>query len=231
MNSERYTRQTDLPEIGPEGQEKLARARVLVAGAGGLGSPLCLYLAAAGIGHIGVSDFDTVNESNLQRQILYTEGDIGKAKATIAAERIKQLNSFTDVQVYGRIAADNVEEIVSQYDIVADACDNIETRLLLNDACIALGKPYVYAAVRGFEAQVSVFGYGKEKRNYRELFDFSDNGSPEPPDRRVIGATPALAATIQCTGIITTICSYGTVLSGKLWICNLKDMQTSTIEF
>lgn len=232
--TERYERQTALPEIGCEGQKKLGNARVLVVGAGGLGSPLCLYLAASGIGTIGIADFDTVSISNLQRQILYNEADLGKAKADLAASRIKAINSATEVHVHGKITAGNAEAIISGYDIVADGCDNITTRLLINDTCLALGKTYVYAAVRGFEAQVSVFGHGDEKHSYRDIFLFAQadiNDTENETEKSIVAPTAGLAASVQCSEILKIICRYGEVLAGKLWVCDMREMRTNIIEF
>lgn len=230
--TERYERQTALPEIGCEGQKKLGNARVLVVGAGGLGSPLCLYLAASGIGTIGIADFDTVSISNLQRQILYNEADLGKAKADLAANRIKAINSATEVHVHGKITAGNAEAIISDYEIVADGCDNIATRLLINDTCLALGKIYVYAAVRGFEAQVSVFGHGDEKHSYRDIFLFAqENDKVSETEKSIVAPTAGLAASVQCSEILKIICGYGEVFAGKLWVCDMRDMRTNIIEF
>lgn len=230
--TERYERQTALPEIGCEGQKKLGNARVLVVGAGGLGSPLCLYLAASGIGTIGIADFDTVSISNLQRQILYNEADLGKAKADLAASRIKAINSATEVHVHGKITAGNAEAIISGYDIVADGCDNIATRLLINDTCLALGKTYVYAAVRGFEAQVSVFGHSDEKHSYRDIFLFAEeNDKVNETEKSIVAPTAGLAASVQCSEILKIICGYGEVLASKLWVCDMRDMRTNIIEF
>lgn len=228
----RYVRQTALPEIGLKGQEKLHKARVLIVGAGGLGSPLAMYLAAAGIGTIGVADFDMVSESNLQRQILYNEADLGKAKADLAASRIKAINSAIEVHVHGKITAGNAEAIISGYDIVADGCDNIATRLLINDTCLALGKTYVYAAVRGFEAQVSVFGHSDEKHSYRDIFLFAEeNDKVNETEKSIVAPTAGLAASVQCSEILKIICGYGEVLASKLWVCDMRDMRTNIIEF
>ena len=217
--TERYERQTALPEIGCEGQKKLGNARVLVVGAGGLGSPLCLY-------------FDTVSISNLQRQILYNEADLGKAKADLAASRIKAINSATEVHVHGKITAGNAEAIISGYDIVADGCDNIATRLLINDTCLALGKTYVYAAVRGFEAQVSVFGHSDETHSYRDIFLFAEeNDKVNETEKSIVAPTAGLAASVQCSEILKIICGYGEVLASKLWVCDMRDMRTNIIEF
>lgn len=230
----RYVRQTALPEIGLKGQEKLHKAKVLIVGAGGLGSPLAMYLAAAGIGTIGVADFDIVSESNLQRQILYNEADLGKAKADLAASRIKAINSATEVHVHGKITAENAETIISNYEIVADGCDNITTRLLINDTCLALGKIYVYAAVRGFEAQVSVFGHSDEKHSYHDIFLFAQadiNDTENETEKSIVAPTAGLAASVQCSEILKIICRYGEVLAGKLWVCDMREMRTNIIEF
>lgn len=161
----RYDRQMILPEIGEEGQRKLKQAKVLIVGVGGLGSPIALYLAGAGVGCIGLVDDDVVSISNLQRQVLYSEKELGKPKAICAAERLSALNSETTSQPYPtRLTEENAQEIISQYDIVVDGCDNFPTRYLINDICAKTGKVYVYGAICGFEGQVSVFHYGEEKR-------------------------------------------------------------------
>ena len=153
----RYERQTMLPEIRTGGQERLRAARVLVVGTGGLGSPVSLYLAGAGIGHIGLVDDDEVSTTNLHRQVLYAEAEVGLPKVVLAARRLRALNSDVDVKPYAcRLTPDNAAGMVQGYDIVVDACDNYPTRYLLNDICRAQGKPYVYGAIEGFCGQVSV---------------------------------------------------------------------------
>ena len=156
----RYQRHLILPELGQDGQLLLKKARVLVVGAGGLGSPLLLYLAAAGIGHIGIVDGDTVDDSNLHRQVLYTRADIGQLKAEVARQRLLSLNPHIEVVAYPyHLRADNALEVLRGYDLAADGSDNFPTRYLVNDACVLLGIPNVYASVSQFEGQVSVFNW------------------------------------------------------------------------
>lgn len=228
--TERYERQTALPEIGCEGQKKLGNARVLVVGAGGLGSPLCLYLAASGIGTIGIADFDTVSISNLQRQILYNEADLGKTKADLAANRIKAINSATEVHVHGKITAGNAEAIISGYDIVADGCDNYATRYIINDACMTQKKPFVYGAVCGFEGQVSIFCAGEKPCSYRDLYPDEKAMLSLEADKRVIGPVAGITACVQASEVIKLVCGYGTQLIGKLWTINALTMETNLVE-
>ena len=159
-------RQANAPsEIGEDGQQKLKQAKVLIVGVGGLGSPIALYLTGAGVGCIGLVDDDVVSISNLQRQVLYSEKELGKPKAICAAERLSALNSEITIRTYPtRLTEENAQEIISQYDIVVDGCDNFSTRYLINDICAEMGKVYVYGAICGFEGQVSVFHYGEEKK-------------------------------------------------------------------
>lgn len=227
---ERYERQTALPEIGYEGQRKLGNARVLVVGAGGLGSPLCLYLAAAGIGTIGIADFDTISISNLQRQILYNEADLGKAKADLAASRIKAINSATEVHVHGKITAGNAEAIISGYDIVADGCDNYATRYVINDACMTQKKPFVYGAVCGFEGQVSIFCAGEKPCSYRDLYPDENEMLALSPDKRVIGPVAGITACVQASEVIKLVCGCGIPLIGTLWTIDTLSMETNLVE-
>ena len=171
----RYDRQMILPEIGEDGQQKLKQAKVLIVGVGGLGSPIALYLTGAGVGCIGLVDDDVVSISNLQRQVLYSEKELGKPKAICAAERLSALNSEITIRTYPiRLTEENAQEIISQYDIVVDGCDNFSTRYLINDICAEMGKVYVYGAICGFEGQVSVFHYGEEKKsNFAKLYNFT----------------------------------------------------------
>lgn len=226
----RYVRQTALPEIGLKGQEKLHKARVLIVGAGGLGSPLCLYLAASGIGTIGIADFDTVSISNLQRQILYNEADLGKAKADLAASRIKAINSATEVHVHEKITAENAEAIISGYDIVADGCDNYATRYIINDTCMTQKKPFVYGAVCGFEGQVSIFCAGEKPCSYRDLYPDEKAMLSLEADKRVIGPVAGITACVQASEVIKLVCGCGTQLIGKLWTINALTMETNLVE-
>lgn len=222
---DRYNRQILLPEIGLEGQKKLSRARVLIVGAGGLGSPAALYLCGAGIGTIGLIDGDIVSLTNLQRQILYTEQDEGRNKALCAAEHLKSLNSEIRIKPYPyRLEAENAQAIFSNYDIIVDGCDNFSTRYLINDTCIELGKPYVYGAIQGFEGQVSLFNF-QGGPNYRSLYPNEEEmlSMPAPP-KGVMGITPAIVSTIQVAEVFKVIAGFGTNLSGKLWTIDLTTL-------
>ena len=225
---ERYNRQIILPEIGEEGQAKLEAAKVLIVGVGGLGSPIALYLAGAGVGTIGLVDDDVVSISNLHRQILYSEVQTGELKALCASMRLKALNSDIRVNAYPkRLTEENVRELISQYDIVVDGCDNFSTRYLINDVCVELGKPYVYGAICGFEGQVAVFNY-RTNKNYRDLYPCEEEmlSMPSPP-KGVIGVTPAITGSIEAAEVIKIINNYDTVLSGKLWTIDLRSLQTN----
>lgn len=224
----RYDRQIILPEIGEEGQRKLKAARVLIAGVGGLGSPIALYLTGAGVGTIGLIDDDKVSVSNLQRQILYNEADVGRAKATRAAERLSTLNSEVNFQAYPtRLVKENAKHIISGYDIVIDGCDNLATRYLINDTCIKLGKVYVYGAISEFEGQVSVFNYGKSPKSYRDLFPDEESASQISASKGVMGVTPAIVGTVEATEALKIICGFGEVLSGKLWTIDLRTWRSN----
>ena len=228
---ERYNRQLLLPEIGEEGQARLKAARVLIVGVGGLGSPIALYLAGAGIGTIGLIDNDTVSENNLQRQVLYTEAEIGLPKAIQAQKRLEALNSNIRINAYPtRLTPDNAKEIIADYDIIVDGCDNFATRYLIDDTCAILNKVYVYGAIRAFEGQVSVFLYDKSGKRYRDLYpDEKEMLSMPHPPKGVMGVTPGLVGCAEANEVIKIICGYGDILAGKLWQINLKTMETYTI--
>jgi molybdopterin-synthase adenylyltransferase len=195
----RYNRQVILPEIGEEGQDKLKKAKVLVIGAGGLGCPILQYLAPAGVGTIGIVDFDTIEIHNLHRQILYTENQVGLSKATTAKSTIKKLNPLIEVLAFEeKITAENATRIIADFDIVVDGSDNFSTRYLVNDTCVALGKPLVYGSILGFEGQLAVFNHLGSK-NLRDLF-------PEPPNPKdvpncsfngVLGTLPGMIGTMM----------------------------------
>ena len=216
--NERYNRQIILSEIGLEGQKKLSNARVLIVGVGGLGSPISLYLAGAGVGTIGLMDGDVVDESNLQRQVLYSEPEIGLSKAEQAGKRLKALNENIQFDIYTeRLTPENATDIISKYDIVVDGCDNFATRYLINDTCVALNKIYVYGAIRAFEGQVSVFNY-QGGPNFRSFFPDEEEMYQLPPlPKGVMGVTPGLVGCAEANEVIKIICGYGEVLSGKLW--------------
>ncbi len=230
--NKRYNRQIILSEIGPEGQERLGQARVLVVGVGGLGSPISLYLAGAGVGTIGLIDGDTVDESNLQRQVLYTEEEVGLPKAEQAGKRLKALNASLTIHTYAELLSkENAERIISQYDIVVDGCDNFATRYLIDDTCVKLGKTYVFGAIRAFEGQVSVFNY-QGGPTFRTFYPDEEEMSQLPPlPKGVMGVTPGIVGCAEANEVIKLICNYGEVLSGKLWHIDLKTMESQVIQF
>lgn len=233
----RYSRQILLPGFGREGQEKLKISKVLVIGAGGLGSPILLYLAAAGIGKLGILDFDVVDESNLQRQVLFTTSDVGKIKAEIASEKIKALNPTIITQVYNvYLTSSNAFEILSGYDLIIDGSDNLPTRYLVNDACVILNKPLIYGAIFQFEGQVSVFNElmkdGSRGPNYRDLFPY-----PPPPEMvpscsegGVIGVLPGIIGTMMANEAIKVIAGIGTTLSGRLLMFDALEFTTRLLK-
>ncbi|WP_294477309.1 HesA/MoeB/ThiF family protein [uncultured Bacteroides sp.] len=225
----RYDRQIMLPEIREDGQDRLNKAKVLIVGVGGLGSPIALYLAGAGVGYIGLVDDDVVSISNLQRQVLYSEKELGLPKAICAAERLSALNSGINIHSYStRLTEENAYDIIADYDMVVDGCDNFATRYLINDCCIELGKPYIYGAIGGFEGQVSVFNYGDKKKNYRDLYpDEEEMLHMSPPSKGVMGITPAVVGSIEATEVLKVICGFGDVLAGKLWTIDLRTLQTN----
>lgn len=225
----RYDRQTMLPEIGEAGQKLLKEAKVLIVGVGGLGSPIALYLAGAGVGCIGLVDDDVVSISNLQRQVLYSEKELGKRKAMCAAERLVALNSEITVRPYPtRLTKENANDIISEYDMVVDGCDNFATRYLINDCCVRLGIPYIYGAICGFEGQVSVFNYGTDKKSYRDLYpEEAEMQRMPPPSKGVMGITPAVVGSIEATEVLKVIGGFGDVLAGKLWTIDLRTLQTN----
>lgn len=227
MDSERYSRQTGLPEIGPQGQAKISRARVLIVGVGGLGSPISLYLAGAGVGHIGLVDDDVVSPSNLHRQVLYTTAETGQSKAAQAARRLTALNPDVEVTALAiRLTEENAEEIVSNYDIVVDGCDNYATRYIIDDVCRRLGKPYVYGAVCGFEGQASVFHATPSSPGYRNLYP---TPPPPPASKALVGMTPGVVGSILAHETLKLICGYGPTLDGRLWTINLLTMESFTL--
>lgn len=224
---ERYSRHLILPEVGLEGQKRLKAASVLCIGTGGLGSPLLLYLAAAGIGRLGIVDFDIVDSSNLQRQVIHGTSWVGKPKIASAKNRILEINPNCQVDLYEtRISAENALDIVKPYDIVVDGTDNFPTRYLVNDACVLLNKPNVYGSIFRFEGQATVFNY-EGGPNYRDLY-------PEPPppgmvpscaEGGVLGILPGIIGVIQATETIKIIIGKGTTLNGRLLLFNALEMK------
>ena len=222
----RYSRHLTLPEFGMEGQRKLKTSSVLIVGAGGLGSPLALYLAAAGVGKIGIVDFDVVDETNLQRQILHGTKDVGRKKLASARETIRDVNPFVEVETFDvALTSENALDILSGYDIVADGTDNFPTRYLVNDACVMLGIPNAYASIFRFEGQASVFA-AKDGPCYRCLYE-----EPPPPglvpscaEGGVLGVLPGLAGTIQATEVIKMLTGIGEPLIGRLLVIDALGM-------
>lgn len=232
QDNKRYERQTALPEVGTGGQERLRKARVLIVGVGGLGSPVALYLAAAGVGTLGLIDDDTVSVNNLQRQVLYSEAQVGQPKVTCAARRLQELNSSIRVDAYCcRLERSNARELLSQYDLVIDGCDNFATRYLMNDTCHSLHRPYIYGAIRHLEGQVSVFCHGDNPRNYRELYPDETAMLGLPEDKAVMGITPAVTGSIEAGEALKIILGYGEPLVGRLWTIDLRTMQTHLLSF
>jgi adenylyltransferase/sulfurtransferase len=223
----RYSRHLIMPEVGLEGQSALKASSVLIIGAGGLGTPSATYLAAAGVGRIGIVDFDDIERSNLHRQVLYSEQDIGKSKAEVAKERLLQINPNASIELHKvRLDSSNALEILRTYDIIIDGADNFPTRYLVNDACVLLGKPNVYASIFRFEGQASVF-YAKEGPCYRCLY-------PEPPppglvpscaEGGVLGVLPGIVGSIQAAEAIDLILGNGTPLIGRLLVFNALNMR------
>jgi len=224
----RYSRHLILPEVGLAGQKKICSTSVLCIGAGGLGSPIAMYLAAAGIGKIGIVDFDTVDFSNLQRQIIHATEDVGRPKAESARETIKGINPTVDVVIHNvRLSSENALEIIKQYDIVVDGTDNFPTRYLTNDACVLLKKPNVYGSIFRFDGQASVFAPHLGGPCYRCLY-------PEPPppgmvpscaEGGVLGVLPGIVGCIQATEILKLAIGIGTSLIGRFLLFNALDMK------
>jgi adenylyltransferase/sulfurtransferase len=226
----RYSRHLLIPEVGLEGQRRLKSSKVLVIGAGGLGSPVLLYLAAAGVGTLGIIDFDVVDESNLQRQIIHGQSDIGRPKPESARDAINELNPYVKVRLHReRLEAVNAQTIIAAYDLIIDGTDNFATRYLVNDACVLAGKPYVWGSIFRFEGQVSVFwenAPGGKGLNYRDLY-------PEPPPAEmapscaeggVLGILCASIGAMMATEAIKLITGIGETMLGRLAVYDALDM-------
>jgi sulfur-carrier protein adenylyltransferase/sulfurtransferase len=227
----RYSRHLIIPDVGMTGQKRLKNARVLCVGAGGLGSPALLYLAAAGVGTLGIVDFDVVDESNLQRQIIHGQSDVGRPKAESARDSITELNPLVNVVLHEeRLDSDNAMEIFAQYDLIVDGTDNFATRYLVNDACVLLGKPYVWGSIYRFDGQASVF-WAEYGPCYRCLY-------PEPPppgmvpscaEGGVLGVLCASIGSIQVNEAIKVITGIGEPLAGRLMIYDALEMSYRTV--
>ncbi len=233
----RYNRHIIIPDFGLDAQKKLKAAKVLVIGSGGLGSPLLLYLAAAGVGNIGIVDFDVVDDSNLQRQVLFGVSEIGKPKVEAAKARLESLNPYINISIYNtQLTSKNAMELISQYDVVADGTDNFPTRYLVNDACVIACKPNIYASIFQFEGQVSVFNYTDAKGvtgpNYRDLYP-----TPPPPglvpncaEGGVLGVLPGIIGSLQANEVIKVITGVGETLSGRFFVFDALTFETRTLK-
>ena len=233
----RYSRQFKLPGFGKEGQENLKKASVLVVGPEGLGAPLLHYLTAAGLGRIGIVDYDIVDPSNLHRQVLFTVDDVGRPKTEAAHERLSRLNPDVEFIVFNeRLDSSNAERIFRSFDIVADGTDNFPTRYLVNDACVLFGKTNVYASIYQFEGQVSVFNQlledGSRGPNYRDLYP-----SPPPPgivpscaEGGVLGVLPGVIGSLQASEVIKVAAGIGETLSGRLFLFDALNFNTRTLK-
>ncbi len=228
---QRYSRHLIIPEIGMTGQKRLKNAKVLCVGAGGLGSPALLYLAAAGVGTLGVIDFDTVDESNLQRQIIHGQSDVGRPKAQSAKDSIAEINPYVNVLVFEeQLTTDNVMDIFSQFDLIVDGTDNFATRYMVNDACVLLGKPYAWGSIFRFDGQASVF-WAEYGPCYRCLYP-----DPPPPgmvpscaEGGVLGVLCASIGSIQVNEAIKLITGVGESLAGRLMIYDALEMSYRTV--
>lgn len=228
----RYNRQTMLPEIGDSGQEKLKQAKVLVIGAGGLGCPILQYISTAGVGTIGIVDFDKIEIHNLHRQILYTEDQVGLSKALMAKEKLEALNPLIKVAAFeAKLTVENAVQIIQDFDVVVDGSDNFATRYLVNDTCVALGKPLVYGSILGFEGQLAVFNHSGSK-NLRDLF-------PEPPNPKevpncslngVLGTLPGMIGTMMAHETLKLIIGLP-ILKNELILYQTLDWSFTKLQF
>ena len=228
----RFTRHFSLAEIGREGQEKLKNSRVLVIGAGGLGSPLLIYLAAAGIGTIGIVDDDVVSISNLQRQILYTTPEVGFKKVEVAARKLSALYPEIDIQTFDlRLSEENSENIFKNYDVIADCTDNYKTRALIGEVSSKLNKPLAFASVLNYEGQITVFNY-QGGPAYSDLFpNVPKDGIYKENEIGLLGVLPGIAGTLQANEIIKMITGYGEIISGKLLVFNIQENRFNIFRF
>jgi adenylyltransferase/sulfurtransferase len=233
LNSNRYIRQTSLKDFGIKSQDLLQKSRVLVVGAGGLGIPVLQYLNAMGIGTLGIVEGDKIEITNLQRQVIYGEKDIGKGKLEVILERLSSQNSDTILTGHDTfLTRDNALEILADYDVVVDATDNFPTRYLINDACVILDKPFVYGALHGFEAQLSVFNF-RDGPTYRCLFPTIPSGM-EIPDcnvNGVLGVIPGIVGSLQALEVVKIITGIDKVLSGQLLMYNGLDQSFLKVNF
>ncbi len=226
----RYQRQMLVPGLGSDGQRRLGGARVLLVGVGGLGSPIATYLVGAGIGTLGLVDDDTVSLTNLHRQVLYAENEVGLPKVECARRRLARLNAGVNIVAYAeRLTADNAEHLIAQYDMVVDGMDNFATRFIVSDTCRRQRKPYVYGAICGLEGQVGVLCAGR--CTYRTLFpDEAYTLAMPHPGKAVLGTTPAVVGSVEATQAIMIAAGFGTPLVDRLWTVDLATMQSRVID-
>lgn len=232
LETKRYAKQTILEEVGLTGQVKLKQARVAVIGAGGLGCPIIQYLAACGVGTIGIVDFDTIEHSNLHRQVLYTPQDVGKKKAEVAKARALQQNPDAVIEVFDcALRNENAEEILSQFDLIIDGCDNFLTRYTVNDACVRLGKPLVYGSILSFQGQLAVFNF-KGSKNLRDLFPEPPNAEDVPncSDNGVLGVVPGIVGTLMANEALKCLLELENERN-VLYIIDLLELRTTRLKF
>ncbi|WP_343603900.1 HesA/MoeB/ThiF family protein [Fluviicola sp.] len=230
--AKRYSKQTILDEVGLLGQVKLKNARVAVIGAGGLGCPLIQYLAASGVGTIGIVDFDVIEHSNLHRQILYGPADVGRKKAVVAKEKALFQNPDAGIELFDCALTDeNAEEILSQFDLVIDGCDNFLTRYAVNDACVKLGLPLVYGSILGFQGQLAVFNYAGSK-NLRDIFPEPPNAEDVPncSDNGVLGVVPGIIGTLMANEALKCLLDL-TVLTNTYLVIDLLSMKQTALKY
>ena len=229
----RYARHLILPEMGEEGQKKLKKSSVIVVGAGGLGSPILLYLAAAGVGKIGIIDDDKVDITNLQRQVIHSTAAVGSLKVESAANRIRELNPEIEIIEHNiRLDVSNALELLSDWDVVIDGTDNFPTRYTINDACEILGKPWIFGSIHRFEGQVTVFNFN-DGPNYRDLFPNAPPPelAPNCAEAGVLGVLPGIVGSVQSAEAIKLILGIGDLLSGQLMVIDAKSMKTRSLQF
>lgn len=228
----RFEKQMVLEEIGILGQTKLKQAKVAVVGAGGLGCPVLQYLNSMGVGTLGLIDFDTVMESNLHRQILYTSEDIGKSKIECAAKRLKAQNPYTNINEHNVVLTEeNAEEILSQYDFIVDGCDNFLTRYIVNDICVKINKPLIYGSILGFEGQMATFNYQGSK-NLRDIFPEPPNAEDVPncSENGVLGSFPGIIGTMMAQETVKVILNFNP-LKNQLLLIDTKNWTNTSIRF
>jgi molybdopterin/thiamine biosynthesis adenylyltransferase len=227
----RYSKQIMIGEIGITGQEKLKKSRILVIGAGGLGCSVLQYLTVAGAGKIGIAEFDMVDESNLQRQVLYGTDDVGKLKSIIAKDRLESLNSLVEIEIFNlRLDASNALNTIENFDIVVDATDNFEARYIINDACIIMNKPMVHGSIYKYEGLVSVFNYkgGATYRCYNPAAQELNYKNPAPAQVGLFGVLPGITGTLMANEVIKIITETGEVLCGKVLLFNIQNNTFNT---